>query len=90
MYSSGCFLRVLENKTICIFCDTAAVDLENTTVCTYSKDVSVFKYIKKIYECYIALFSSALFMCFLDYTVDKKNHTTVTTVIPKIGKISYP
>ncbi|XP_026204854.1 uncharacterized protein C1orf159 homolog [Anabas testudineus] len=51
----GCFLRVLENRTICIFCDSAAVDLENTTVCTYN------------------------------YTIEKKNHTTVTTVIPKIG-----
>nr|XP_020453663.1 uncharacterized protein C1orf159 homolog [Monopterus albus] len=52
----GCFLRVLENSnTICIFCDSAAVDLENITVCTYN------------------------------YTVEKKNHTTVTTVIPKIG-----
>lgn len=26
---------------------------------------------------------------FLDYTVEKKNHTTVTTVIPKIGKLSH-
>lgn len=25
----------------------------------------------------------------VDYTVEKKNHTTVTTVIPKIGKISH-
>ncbi|XP_070816018.1 uncharacterized protein C1orf159 homolog [Chaetodon trifascialis] len=52
----GCFLRVLENSnTVCIFCDSAAVDLENITVCTYN------------------------------YTVERKNHTTVTTVIPKIG-----
>uniref|UniRef100_A0A4W6DBI2 Si:ch211-157b11.12 n=1 Tax=Lates calcarifer TaxID=8187 RepID=A0A4W6DBI2_LATCA len=40
---------------VCIFCDSAAVDLENITVCTYN------------------------------YTVERKNHTTVTTVIPKIG-----
>eukprot|EP00064_Thunnus_orientalis_P022752 superscaffoldBa00007961_g22968 len=52
----GCFLRVLENSnTVCIFCDSAAVDLENITVCTYN------------------------------YTVERKNHTTVTTVIPKIA-----
>ncbi|KAM9361285.1 uncharacterized protein C1orf159 homolog, partial [Symphorus nematophorus] len=52
----GCFLRVLENSnTVCIFCDSAAVDLENITACTYN------------------------------YTVERKNHTTVTTVIPKIG-----
>ncbi|KAI4827641.1 hypothetical protein KUCAC02_031024, partial [Chaenocephalus aceratus] len=52
----GCFLRVLENSnTVCIFCDSAAVDLDNITVCTYN------------------------------YTLEKKNHTTVTTVIPKIG-----
>uniref|UniRef100_A0A8C6PLA8 Si:ch211-157b11.12 n=1 Tax=Nothobranchius furzeri TaxID=105023 RepID=A0A8C6PLA8_NOTFU len=25
-------------------------------------------------------------LCFIDYTVERKNHTTVTTVIPKIGK----
>ncbi|KAF3689912.1 putative protein C1orf159 Precursor [Channa argus] len=50
----GCFLRVLEN-TICIFCDSAVVDVENTTICTYN------------------------------YTMERKNHTTVTTVIPKIG-----
>ncbi|XP_032368916.1 uncharacterized protein C1orf159 homolog [Etheostoma spectabile] len=32
----GCFLRVLDNSnTVCIFCDSAAVDLENITVCTY-------------------------------------------------------
>ncbi|KAF3856282.1 hypothetical protein F7725_017005 [Dissostichus mawsoni] len=32
----GCFLRVLENSnTVCIFCDLAAVDLDNITVCTY-------------------------------------------------------
>lgn len=36
---TGCFLRVLENSnTVCIFCDSAAVDLDNITVCTYSKD----------------------------------------------------
>ncbi|XP_034389784.1 uncharacterized protein C1orf159 homolog [Cyclopterus lumpus] len=35
--------------------DSAAVDLENITVCTYN------------------------------YTVERKNHTTVTTVVPKIG-----
>lgn len=36
---SGCFLRVLENSnTVCIFCDPAAVDVENITTCTYSKD----------------------------------------------------
>ncbi|XP_015814314.3 uncharacterized protein C1orf159 homolog [Nothobranchius furzeri] len=52
----GCFFRILENNnTVCIFCDSAAVDLENVTVCTYN------------------------------YTVERKNHTTVTTVIPKIG-----
>ncbi|KAM7402176.1 hypothetical protein PAMP_017440 [Pampus punctatissimus] len=51
----GCFLRVLENSnTVCIFCDSAAVDLENVTVCTYN------------------------------YTVERNNHTTVTTVIPRI------
>ncbi|KAI3370048.1 hypothetical protein L3Q82_024836 [Scortum barcoo] len=56
--SSGCFLRVLENSnTVCIFCDSAAVDLENITVCTYN------------------------------YTMERKNHTTVTTVIPKIVTI---
>lgn len=45
--SSGCFLRVLDNSnTVCIFCDSAAVDLENITVCTYSKEdweLSTFK-----------------------------------------------
>uniref|UniRef100_A0A1A8R414 Chromosome 1 open reading frame 159 n=3 Tax=Nothobranchius TaxID=28779 RepID=A0A1A8R414_9TELE len=52
----GCFFRILENNnTVCIFCDSAAVDLDNVTVCTYN------------------------------YTVERKNHTTVTTVIPKIG-----
>ncbi|CAG5980654.1 unnamed protein product [Menidia menidia] len=52
----GCFIRVQENSnTVCIFCDSAAVDLENVTVCTYN------------------------------YTLERKNHTTVTTVIPKIG-----
>ncbi|XP_039654897.1 uncharacterized protein C1orf159 homolog isoform X2 [Perca fluviatilis] len=52
----GCFLRVLDNSnTVCIFCDSAAVDLENITVCTYN------------------------------YTMERKNHTTVTTVIPKIA-----
>ncbi|KAF7665463.1 hypothetical protein LDENG_00142500 [Lucifuga dentata] len=52
----GCYLRVLENSnTVCIFCDAAAIDVENLTVCTYN------------------------------YTVERKNHTTVTTVIPKIG-----
>ncbi|XP_035008933.1 uncharacterized protein C1orf159 homolog isoform X1 [Hippoglossus stenolepis] len=52
----GCFLRVLENSnTVCIICDSASVDLENITVCTYN------------------------------YTMERKNHTTVTTVIPKIG-----
>ncbi|XP_053724477.1 uncharacterized protein C1orf159 homolog [Synchiropus splendidus] len=52
----GCFLRVLENGNhICIFCDSAAVDLENITTCSYN------------------------------YTVDVKNHTTITTVVPKIG-----
>uniref|UniRef100_A0A8P4JY12 Si:ch211-157b11.12 n=1 Tax=Dicentrarchus labrax TaxID=13489 RepID=A0A8P4JY12_DICLA len=52
----GCFLRFLENSnTVCIFCDSAAVDLENITVCTYN------------------------------YTMERKNHTTVTTVIPKIA-----
>uniref|UniRef100_A0A3P8T7E8 Si:ch211-157b11.12 n=1 Tax=Amphiprion percula TaxID=161767 RepID=A0A3P8T7E8_AMPPE len=52
----GCFMRVLENSnTVCIFCDSAAADLENITVCTYN------------------------------YTLERKNHTTVTTVIPKIG-----
>lgn len=39
----GCFLRVLENSnTVCIFCDSAAVDLENITVCTYSKGCELF------------------------------------------------
>ncbi|MEQ2293105.1 hypothetical protein AMECASPLE_029741 [Ameca splendens] len=52
----GCFYRVLENSnTVCIFCESTAVDLENVTVCTYN------------------------------YTLERKNHTTVTTVIPKIG-----
>ncbi|XP_028303926.1 uncharacterized protein C1orf159 homolog [Gouania willdenowi] len=52
----GCFVRVLENSnTICIFCDSAAVDLDNVTICTYN------------------------------YTADRRNLTTVTTVIPKIG-----
>ncbi|XP_053299307.1 uncharacterized protein C1orf159 homolog [Pleuronectes platessa] len=52
----GCFLRVLENSnTVCIICDSASVDLENITVCSYN------------------------------YTMERKNHTTVTTVIPKIG-----
>uniref|UniRef100_A0A096MFP9 Si:ch211-157b11.12 n=1 Tax=Poecilia formosa TaxID=48698 RepID=A0A096MFP9_POEFO len=52
----GCFYRLLENSNVvCIFCDAAAVDLENVTVCTYN------------------------------YTLERKNHTTVTTVIPKIG-----
>uniref|UniRef100_A0A3P8UK59 Si:ch211-157b11.12 n=1 Tax=Cynoglossus semilaevis TaxID=244447 RepID=A0A3P8UK59_CYNSE len=54
----GCFLRVLNNNnnnTVCIFCDSASVDLENATVCTYN------------------------------YTVDRRNHTTVTTVNPTIG-----
>uniref|UniRef100_A0A4W6DB29 Si:ch211-157b11.12 n=1 Tax=Lates calcarifer TaxID=8187 RepID=A0A4W6DB29_LATCA len=30
-------------------------------------------------------FKFALFLSTLDYTVERKNHTTVTTVIPKIG-----
>ncbi|XP_076013016.1 uncharacterized protein C1orf159 homolog [Genypterus blacodes] len=52
----GCFLHLLENSnTVCIFCDSAAADVENLTACTYN------------------------------YTVERKNHTTVTTVIPKIG-----
>ncbi|XP_029906619.1 uncharacterized protein C1orf159 homolog [Myripristis murdjan] len=52
----GCFLRVLENSnTICIYCDSATVDVENLTACSYN------------------------------YTVERKNQTTVTTVIPKIG-----
>lgn len=51
----GCFYRLLENTTVCILCDSAAVDLENVTVCTYN------------------------------YTLERKNHTTVTTVVPKIG-----
>ncbi|XP_056130899.1 uncharacterized protein C1orf159 homolog [Lampris incognitus] len=52
----GCYLRVIENSnTICIHCDSATVDLENLTACSYN------------------------------YTVERKNHTTVTTVIPKIG-----
>lgn len=52
----GCFLRILENSnTVCIFCDSAAVDLENITACTYN------------------------------YTIERKNHTTFTTVVPKIG-----
>ncbi|XP_068598180.1 uncharacterized protein C1orf159 homolog [Brachionichthys hirsutus] len=52
----GCFLRLLENgKHVCLFCDSAAVDTENVTVCTYNN------------------------------ITERKNHTTVTTVIPKIG-----
>ncbi|KAM4612626.1 uncharacterized protein C1orf159 homolog [Polymixia lowei] len=52
----GCYMRVLENSnTVCIHCDSAAVDLENLTACTYN------------------------------YSVERKNRTTVTTVIPKIG-----
>uniref|UniRef100_A0AAX7TS44 Uncharacterized protein n=1 Tax=Astatotilapia calliptera TaxID=8154 RepID=A0AAX7TS44_ASTCA len=81
----GCFLRVLENtNTVCILCDSAAVDLENITVCTYSKD-------SELFACWIVslMFGSfvltRLFLCFLDYTLERKNHTTVTTVVPKIG-----
>ncbi|XP_068170418.1 uncharacterized protein C1orf159 homolog isoform X2 [Antennarius striatus] len=52
----GCFLRILENgRSICIFCDSATVDSENITVCTYNN------------------------------ITEKRNFTTVTTVIPKIG-----
>lgn len=37
-YFSGCFLRVLEDRnTVCIFCHPAAADLDNITICTYSK-----------------------------------------------------
>lgn len=86
MNFTGCFLRVLENtNTVCILCDSAAVDLENITVCTYSKD-------SRLTACWIVspMFGSfvltRLFLCFLDYTLERKNHTTVTTVVPKIGK----
>ncbi|XP_071768793.1 uncharacterized protein C1orf159 homolog [Centroberyx gerrardi] len=52
----GCYLRVLENSnTVCIYCDSATVDVENLTACSYN------------------------------YTVERKNRTTVTTVVPKIG-----
>ncbi|CAL9704781.1 unnamed protein product [Knipowitschia caucasica] len=52
----GCFLRLLENSnTVCIFCDSASLDLENITACTFN------------------------------FTMEKRNHTTVTTVMPKIG-----
>ncbi|CAL8257198.1 unnamed protein product [Boreogadus saida] len=52
----GCYLRFLENtNTVCIYCDPSAVDLENSTACSYN------------------------------YTEERKNLTTVTTVIPKIG-----
>ncbi|XP_061907779.1 uncharacterized protein C1orf159 homolog isoform X1 [Entelurus aequoreus] len=52
----GCFFRVLESSSIiCIQCDSATVDADNVTTCTYN------------------------------YTMDRKNHTTVTTVMPKIG-----
>lgn len=93
VYISGCFMRYLENSnTVCIFCDSAAVDLENITVCTYSKhrelssNSLLYTYNGKSYI--VGFFPSSLFFT-VDYTVEKKNHTTVTTVIPKIGKIPY-
>lgn len=83
-------MRYLENSnTVCIFCDSAAVDLENITVCTYSKDhkdqSSYWWWSGSIRK----MVSLTLFVPILsaDYTVDKKNHTTVTTVFPKIGKM---
>lgn len=92
VYISGCFMRYLENSnTVCIFCDSAAVDLENITVCTYSKHRELSSnsllctYNGKLHCDFFSL--SLLFT--VDYTVEKKNHTTVTTVIPKIGKISH-
>lgn len=95
LFFSGCFLRVLENSnTVCIFCDSAAVDLENITVCTYSKDwelsTDFFEVHKKLNLTLYHVFFFDLSVCSLDYTVERKNHTTVTTVIPKIGKISHP
>lgn len=60
-YSLGCFFRVLENSnTICIFCESAAVDLENTTVCTYSKIMAVFIYIFKMSVPLISSFFGAI------------------------------
>lgn len=92
VYISGCFMRYLENSnTVCIFCDSAAVDLENITVCTYSKQRELSSNsLLCTYngKSYIVLFSLSLLFT-VDYTMEKKNHTTVTTVIPKIGKISH-
>lgn len=40
-------------------------------------------------ELHCVLFFSLSLLFTVDYTVEKKNHTTVTTVIPKIGKILH-
>lgn len=97
LFFPGCFFRVLENSnTVCIFCDSAAVELENLTVCTYSKNwelptvLTLLCSERRFLHCVMFLrFCFVLIpfsVCRLDYTLERKNHTTVTTVIPKIGK----
>ena len=88
---SGCYLRVLENNTaVCMHCDSTIADLENFTACNYSKWTSTgherwvgWGVPQVSWPCSFFPFIS---LPLTAYITERTNHTTITTVLPTIGK----